>query len=41
MTCDQCEIEYWFEISKVRNYDVELQKNLAFFQTYGIDVYIS
>ena len=34
MTCDQCEIEYWLENSKVRNDDFESRKNLACFETY-------
>ena len=41
MTCDFCEIENWLENSKVRNADIESRKNLACFQTYGTDVYIS
>ena len=38
MMCDQREIEYWLENNKVRNYDIELQKDLAYFQIYGTDV---
>ena len=41
MTCDQREIKYWSEDAKVRNDDIESQKNLACFQIYGTDVYIS
>ena len=41
MTFDQRETEYWLENSKVRNDDIELHKNLACFQIYGIDAYIS
>ena len=40
MTCDQHEIEYWLKNSKVRNDDIESQKILACFQTYGTDVFI-
>ena len=29
MTCDECGIEYWYENSKVRKNDLELQKNIA------------
>ena len=38
MACDQCEIEYWIEIKKAINDDIESRKNLACFQTYGTDV---
>ena len=36
---DKCETEYWLENNMVRNDDIESQKNLACFQTYGTNVY--
>ena len=38
MACDQREIKYWLENDRVRNDDIESQKNLACFRTYGTDV---
>ena len=38
MTYDSREIEYWLGNNKVRNDDIESQKNLPCFQTYEIDV---
>ena len=38
MKCDQSEIEYWLENSKVRNDGTGLRKNPTCFQTYGTDV---
>ena len=31
MMCDQREIEFWLENSKIKNDDIESQKNLACF----------
>ena len=38
MACDEREIEYWLENSRVRNNGIGSWKNVAYFQIYKTDV---